>query len=170
MSKETTQTSQSPKPHSKFSPRAQEDLELVRLATEQRDDQAYKKLMSKYHDSIYYMVLKMVHNKNDAEDVTLESFGKAFNNIHKYNPRYAFSTWLFKIATNNCIDFIRKKRLETVSLDQDFENDKGDSMAFDVETESLNPEERVIKSQRVLSVRKHVEKLDPKYRILIELR
>ena len=106
------------------SARAKEDYELVKLAI-RKDQRAFKKLMARYKDSIYFMVLKMVHNKNDAEDVTLESFGKAFNKLDKYDTKYAFSTWLFKIATNNCIDFIRKKRLQTTSLDGTFENDNG---------------------------------------------
>ena len=66
--------------------------------------------MDKYKDSIYYMLLKMVNNNDDAEDLTLEAFGKAFNRLHQYTPNFAFSTWLFKIATNNCIDFLRKRR------------------------------------------------------------
>ena len=57
------------------------------------------------------MLLKMVNNNDDAEDLTLEAFGKAFNRLHQYTPNFAFSTWLFKIATNNCIDFLRKKKM-----------------------------------------------------------
>ena len=66
--------------------------------------------MDKYKDSIYYMLLKMVNNNDDAEDLTLEAFGKAFNRLTPVYSKFAFSTWLFKIATNNCIDFLRKKR------------------------------------------------------------
>lgn len=63
----------------------------------------------RYRESIYFMFLKMVHNKDDAEDLMIESFGKAFKNLHNYKPSYAFSTWLYRIATNNGIDYIRKK-------------------------------------------------------------
>ena len=69
--------------------------------------------MDRYRDSIYFMLLKMVNNKDDAEDLTIEAFGKAFKKLHQYTPNYAFSTWLFKIASNNCIDFIRKKKKNT---------------------------------------------------------
>ena len=82
---------------------------LVQRATE-GDQRAYAELMGRYRDAIYYMLLKMVNNASDAEDLTIEAFGKAFKNITQYAPNYAFSTWLFKIATNNCIDFIRKKK------------------------------------------------------------
>ena len=63
------------------------------------------------------MMKKMISNNDDAEDLTIEAFGKAFKRLAQYSPDYAFSTWLFKIASNNCIDFLRKKRLgKTVSL------------------------------------------------------
>ena len=74
--------------------------------------------MNRYKDSIYYMLLKMVNNPSDADDLTIEAFGKAFKNIHLYTPNYAFSTWLFRIATNNCIDFIRKKKSAPTAIDQ----------------------------------------------------
>lgn len=150
--------------------RAQEDLELVKLAVDNKDQQAFEKLMDRYRDSIYFMVLKMVHNRDDAEDITIESFGKAFNRIEKYDPRYAFSTWLFKIATNNCIDFIRKKRLQTTSIDEPIGGDDEDGLTIDIKSEQLNPEEKYIKKQRAISVRGNIEKLDDKYRTLIELR
>jgi RNA polymerase sigma-70 factor (ECF subfamily) len=152
------------------SERAQIDLQLVKLAIEKKDQQAFARLMSRYRDSIYFMVLKMVHNRDDAEDITIESFSKAFNNIDKYDQRHAFSTWLFRIATNNCIDFIRKKRLETTSIDKTFETDKGDEMSMDVKSDAPTPEERVMKSQRIVSVRGALTKLNPKYRQLIEMR
>jgi len=150
--------------------RATKDMELVKLAVEKRDQNAFAKLMSRYKDSIFFMVLKMVHNRDDAEDITMESFSKAFNNIEKYDQRYAFSTWLFKIATNNCIDFIRKKRLDTTSIDKTTENDKGDEISIDIKSDALNPEEKMMKAQRAFSVRGSLSKLDPKYRQLIELR
>lgn len=150
--------------------RSQKDLELVKLAVEKRDQNAFAKLMSRYKDSIFFMVLKMVHNRDDAEDITMESFSKAFNNIDKYDQRYAFSTWLFKIATNNSIDFIRKKRLDTTSIDKTTENDKGDEISIDVKSDAANPEETMMKAQRAFSVRGSLSKLDPKYRQLIELR
>lgn len=150
--------------------RSKEDLGLVKLALEKRDQNAFKKLMNRYKDSIFFMVLKIVHNRDDAEDLTIEAFGKAFNNIHKYDQRYAFSTWLFKIATNNSIDFIRKKRLETTSLDKGYSNDEGDEMKIDVKSDALNPEESMVKQQRAFSVRGNIEKLDEKYKQLIKLR
>jgi RNA polymerase sigma-70 factor (ECF subfamily) len=91
------------------------DLELVRRAVDKKDQKAYAELMSRYRDSIYFMLLKMINNKDDADDLTIEAFGKAFHRLHQYTPNYAFSTWLFKIASNNCIDWIRKQKKKTCS-------------------------------------------------------
>ncbi len=156
----------------KFSPRAQEDYDLVMKAVHQHDQQAYAKLMSRYRDSVFFMILKMVHNRDDAEDLTIEAFGKAFRNIERYSTDYAFSTWLFKIASNNTIDFIRKKRLQTLSIDETHggDDDDGHSYASSIKAESLDPEEEFIREQRITLMREVTEKLNEKYRILIELR
>jgi len=90
--------------------KALRDYKLVQRAIENGDQQAYADLMKNYRDSLYFMLLKMTNNPHDAEDLTIEAFGKAFKKLHQYTPDYAFSTWLFKIASNNCIDFIRKKK------------------------------------------------------------
>lgn len=155
--------------NAKFSSRAQEDLELVAKAKE-GDQAAFSKLMVRYRDSIFFMVLKMVHNRDDAEDLTIEAFGKAFNNIGNYSADFAFSTWLFKIATNNSIDFIRKKRLQTTSLDQTSKTDDGETTPISVQDHAPDPEEAVIKEQRAQKIRDAIEQLSPKYRSLIELR
>ena len=108
-----------------LSEKAMLDFKLVQKAIHEKDQQAYAKLMDRYRDSIYFMLLKMVNNKDDADDLTIEAFGKAFKNLHQYTPNYAFSTWLFKIASNNCIDFIRKKKKNMLSIDRRYENDEG---------------------------------------------
>ena len=153
-----------------FSPRANEDYELVQSAVDKGDQMAYAKLMTRYRDAIFFMVLKMVHNRDDAEDLTIEAFGKAFASLESYSPSFAFSTWLFKIATNNTIDFIRKKKLETLSIDEPIETDKGEDYSYDLQSENLDPEERFIKEQRAELMRNILERLSPKYKMLIELR
>ncbi len=150
-----------------LSEKAKQDYKLVRLASA-GDEKAYAELLGKYKDAIYYMLLKMVNNKSDAEDLTIEAFGKAFKNITQYTPNYAFSTWLFKIATNNCIDFIRKKKANLVSLDQTSEDQ--DSIGTPLQSNTPDPEEDMIKSQRMALTRSVVEKLKPRYKTLVELR
>jgi RNA polymerase sigma factor (sigma-70 family) len=150
-----------------LSEKAQKDFLLVQQAT-RGDQKAYAELMGRYRDAIYYMLLKMVNNASDAEDLTIEAFGKAFKNIQQYTPNYAFSTWLFKIATNNCIDFIRKRKATTVSLDQN--DDDPDKTTPDIMAPNLDPEEEMIKEQKQKMMREIVSKLKPRYRKLIELR
>jgi RNA polymerase sigma factor (sigma-70 family) len=96
--------------------------------------------------------------------------GKAFKNIDQYTPNFAFSTWLFKIATNNCIDFIRKKRGNTVSLDQTIDSDDSISPSANIQSDSPDPEANMINQQKVLMMRDVVSKLKPRYRNLVELR
>ena len=156
---------------SNLSDKAKYDLVLVDRAIE-GDQRAYAELLERYRDAIYFMLLKMVSNKSDAEDLTIEAFGKAFKNIHQYTPNYAFSTWLFKIATNNCIDFIRKRRMKVVSIDQPTEDVEGvlSVPASNLQSSSLDPEESLIKDQNIKLVKELVSKLKPRYRKLIELR
>lgn len=155
---------------SNLSDKALHDYKLVRAAIDNGDQKAYAELMVRYRDSIYYMLLKMVNNKDDADDLTIEAFGKAFKRLHQYTPNYAFSTWLFKIATNNCIDFIRRKKTNTFSIDKTFENEEGGEMSLDLRSETLDPEENVMKKEKVRHMREVVEKLKPRYRVLVELR
>ncbi|MBK7966339.1 MAG: sigma-70 family RNA polymerase sigma factor [Bacteroidetes bacterium] len=143
---------------------------MVRRAVDHGDQKAYAELMARYKDSIYYMLLKMVNNRDDAEDLTIEAFGKAFRNINQYTPDYAFSTWLFKIATNNCIDFIRKKRKLMLSIDRGFENEDGQDITLEIKSEGPSPDDVMMKKQKVLMMKDVVEKLKPRYRRLVELR
>lgn len=150
-----------------LSEKGKHDYKLVRLAVN-GDEKAYAELLGRYKDAIYYMLLKMVNNKSDAEDLTIEAFGKAFKNIAQYTPNYAFSTWLFKIATNNCIDFIRKKKANLISLDHS--SDDQESMSAPLQSDSPDPEEDMIKNQRMALTRSIVSKLKPRYKTLVELR
>ncbi len=99
--------------------KARRDYVLLRKALDNNDQKAYAELMSLYRDSIYYMLMKIVKNSDDAEDLTLETFGKAFRYLDKYTPQYAFSTWLFRIAVNNSIDYIRHKNNSPQCLEDD---------------------------------------------------
>jgi RNA polymerase sigma factor (sigma-70 family) len=153
--------------NSNFSVKAQQDYKLVLLAAK-GSEKAYSELLGRYRDSIYFMLLKMVNNKSDAEDLTIEAFGKAFKNINQYTPNFAFSTWLFRIATNNCIDYLRKRRADLVSIDTENENTEHDNLIID--TGILDPEEKMIQKQKTKLMRYVVSKLKPRYRELIELR
>lgn len=153
-----------------LSDRAKRDLQLVRQALD-GDQRAYTELMAAYRENIYFMMVKMVANRDDAEDLTIEAFGKAFKRLQQYRPDYAFSTWLFKIASNNCIDFLRKKKkTRHISIDEGLQNDDGEDLTLDIESKGLNPEEVFVKGQRIEEMHRIVEQLKPKYRRLVELR
>lgn len=152
----------------KLTDKAQQDYALVEAAL-RGEEKAFARLLSKYKDAIYYMLLKMVNNKSDAEDLTIEAFGKAFKNLHQYSPHYAFSTWLFKIASNNCIDFLRKRKGVLISIENNQEGNENDPP---VKLKSIDPdpEQKMIRIQKAILLRRIVRRLKPRYRMLVELR
>lgn len=151
--------------------KALRDYELVKAALERGEQNAYAELMRNYRDSLYFMMLKMTNNPQDADDLTIEAFGKAFKNLRQYTPDYAFSTWLFKIASNNCIDFIRKRKMnESVSINLSDPLETGDDLAEILPATSRTPEEDIIRQQKIDALRDIVSKLKPHYKKLIELR
>lgn len=150
-----------------LSEKAKNDLILVEEARK-GNEKAFASLMNRYRDSIYYLLLKMVNNPSDAEDLTIEAFGKAFRNIESYTPRFAFSTWLFMIATNNCIDYIRKKQSTPSPVDQ---GQNGlDNLTVNIQSDLPDPEETLINDQKIATLRKIVNQLKSPYREIIELR
>ena len=155
--------------NSNLSLKAQKDIELVERA-KKGDQQAYGELLERYRDAIYFMLLKMVNSPVDAEDLTIEAFGKAFKNIDQYTPNFAFSTWLFKIATNNCIDFIRKKRASHISIDQTIDGEDSLAPSTMIQSDDPDPETYMINQQKIKHMRKVVSRLKPRYRQLVELR
>jgi RNA polymerase sigma factor (sigma-70 family) len=154
--------------NSNFTENAKNDFHLV-VKARGGDQKAYGDLMQRYKDSIYFMVLKMVNNREDAMDLTVETFAKAFEKLDKYQPDFAFSTWLFRVATNNCIDFIRKKKLNTISI-HGMTNDEGEEKQFEIKSDVLNPEESSIKKQQTKELRLLIDSLPSRYRNLITLR
>ena len=150
--------------------KAQRDYSLVIRARENGDQKAYAELLNNYRDSLYFLLLKMTNNPTDAEDLTIEAFGKAFRSLHQYAPDYAFSTWLFKIAANNCIDFLRKSKRIIFADNPNSEEEERNDYSLNIRTTAKDPEERVIEKQKIKLMREIVEKLKPHYRHLIELR
>ena len=153
-----------------LSDKAKYDYGLIRKALDKHDQAAFAELMERYREPIYYMLLKMVHDGDDAEDLMIETFGKAFRRLKQYSPQFAFSTWLFKIASNGAIDFIRKKRIKALSLDKGFTDAEGDTMEIQVADDGLDPGQTLEKQQRVNRMREVVAQLKPRYRRLVELR
>ncbi len=153
-----------------LSEKALRDYQLVCSARDNGDQKAFADLMSIYRDPLYFMLLKMTNDATDAEDLTIEALGKAFKNLHQYSPNYAFSTWLFRIASNNCIDYIRKKRMKLVSMHKLTVGGDSQETSFDLTSDLPTPEEKVIEAQKIKMMRQVVNKLKPHYKTLIEMR
>jgi len=151
--------------------KARRDYRLVQRAIKTGDQQAYATLLNNYRDSLYFMMLKMTGNPTDAEDLTIEAFGKAFKSLQQYSTDFAFSTWLFRIAANNCIDFLRKsKRIQFADGTFNEDEDQVPDFHSNVPSGALDPEEKVIEKQKIALMHEVVEKLKPHYRELVELR
>lgn len=146
--------------------KGQRDYQLVKRAIDEEDQLAFASLLDLYRDKVYFLMLKMTSNPLDAEDLTIEAFGKAFKNLHQYSAEYGFSTWLFRIAANNCIDFKRKRQHspDPLSIEKIYDNS-----SFLTDSE-LDPEAQLIKEQRIKTMHQVVEKLKPHYKSLVEMR
>lgn len=151
-----------------LSNRAKQDYKFV-LKAKDGDQNAYALLLGRYWDSIYFMLLKMVHNKDDAEDLTIEAFGKAFKNLHHYEPEFAFSTWLFKIANNNAIDFIRRQKGKSVPIDNPGNAPNAEN-PLQLPSDLPDPEEQLIRKQKAILLKTVVDQLKPRYSKLVKLR
>jgi len=147
------------------------DADLV-LSARSGDAKAFDQLMNRYKSTLYFKILKMVKNDTDAEDLTIESFEKAFKNIKKCQPQYSFSTWLFSVATHHTIDHLRKKMIVFVPLKSPDENDKNnsDESFNDLVTTTENPEEILIKKQNINLLSVALSSLKPKYQVMVKLR
>lgn len=145
-----------------------EDYQTIQSAL-RGDNRAYRKLMDKYHDAIYSFIFRMVHDREQVEDLTQEAFIKAFSSLKNFNEEFAFSTWLYKIATNNCIDYIRKRKLQMYSIDKPVES-RDSEYVFELPDDSYEADRDVIADQRAVLLRNAIDKLPEKYRRVILLR
>lgn len=133
------------------------------------DQKAYEKLLKRYENGISNMIYQMVKNREETRDLVQETFIKAFHSLESYNDTYAFSTWLYKIAFNNCIDAIRKKKLKTLSLDKPIILKEGE-VTQEIRDDSLSPEKKYIFSERKNLIQDTIDTLPEKYRMVILLR
>ncbi|MDL2296680.1 sigma-70 family RNA polymerase sigma factor [Bacteroidales bacterium OttesenSCG-928-B11] len=150
--------------------KAQRDYVLVQDALQNGNQKAYAELMRYYRDPLYYMLLKMVHNPYDAEDLTIEALGKAFKNLDRYTDDFAFSTWLFRIAVNNCIDYIRKRNCSPNCIDDELSSCDYNLAEYSASSRQPTPEDTIIEKQMIKMMHLAVKQLRPKYREAVELR
>ncbi len=133
------------------------------------EEAAYQALVEKYERALHYHIHKMVRRRAVVEDLVQESFIKAFEALESYSARYAFSTWLYKIATNHTIDYLRKKKLKTRSIDEPIRTKEGE-MSYQVPDATYRPDKHVVEDQRKALIQEAIDRLPPKYYRVIVLR
>ncbi|HEX7243189.1 MAG TPA: sigma-70 family RNA polymerase sigma factor [Longimicrobiaceae bacterium] len=148
------------------------DHELVARARK-GSQAAYRELLGRYQRPVFSLVYRMVRDREQAEDLAQETFVKVFNNIERYDPKYKFSSWIFKIATNLTIDVIRKKEPVTVSLDGSrnaTSDDEIEATRITVASDDENPEELQEARELGAEIEVAIGRLRPEYRTALLLR
>lgn len=141
------------------------EIEEAIKRAKKNDQKAFNYLLDVFWDSVYGFQLKRIENENDAEDITIQTFSRAFDKIETYNEDYKFKTWLITISKNIHIDFLRKERN---SITQVLSKDNSD--ALQVLDESPSPEDKLITEQHLAKLLRDIKKLKPHYQEVINLR
>lgn len=126
------------------------------------DQNAFSFLLETFWKDVYCFLLKRTNNKSSAEDITIESFAKAFEKIHTYKPKYSFKTWIIAISKNIHIDRLRKHKNNFNFSEIDDQNNLSEY--------SPSPEDDLINEQKLISLKNKIQLLKPVYRKAIELR
>ncbi|RNC85115.1 MAG: sigma-70 family RNA polymerase sigma factor [Winogradskyella sp.] len=133
----------------------------------QNDQAAFNFLLDTYWNDIYNFQLKRTKNENDAEDITIQTFSKAFDKIDSYNDKYVFKTWLITISKNIHIDLVRKYQS---SINSKTHSNDDDDIVYNIPDESPTPEDKIIREQNLAKLLKDIKKLKPHYQEIINLR
>ena len=147
---------------------ANDDRELIARARG-GDESAYRELLHRYERPVFNICLRMVRNREEAQDLAQDAFMKVFGMLERYNPAYAFSSWLFKITSNLCIDTIRKRKIDTLPMDQPVESESGE-YARQYESPDDDPERVYVKAERMGQLAEAIDGLPAHYRVMIILR
>ncbi len=147
---------------------SEQDRTLVEQALE-GNERAFRILMQKYDKALHHHIYRMVPTKGEVEDLVQESFIKAFSALTSYSSDYAFSTWLYKIATNHTIDYLRKKKLPTFSIDKPILTKDG-NLEYEVPDITYRPDRHVVADQRRALIQQAIDSLPEKYHRVIVLR
>ncbi len=150
--------------------RLQRDYQLVCEARDKGSHRAYADLMASYREPLYLLLLRMTRNTTTASDLTMETFSKAFLQLNRYAPTGTFSSWLFSIGVNTYIDHLRKRKIDTVSLNSITRTGENDFIEYQIPSSQPNPEEMMIRMQRDAALKEIVSQLKEPYRQIVELR
>jgi RNA polymerase sigma-70 factor (ECF subfamily) len=141
---------------------------LIRRALD-KDQRAFREILERYENGVRAVVRKMVFDPKESEDLVQEAFIKAFNSIHSFNFEFSFATWLYKIAANNCIDFLRKRKLKTYSYDKPIQQKDGETQQEFADSVP-NVEKNMIQEETSSQIKQAILDLPEKYRIVIVMR
>ena len=137
--------------------------ELIEKARK-KDEKAFKTLLNTYWSDVFRFQLSKSENEDEAEDITIKTFAKAFDKIHLFNERYNFKTWLISISKNIFLDHLRKQRTKTISLN------KKESEAYKIFDETPTAEDQLIIEQNLAQLLNYLKQLKPHYQEIINLR
>ena len=141
------------------------EIEEAISRAKKNDQKAFNYLLDVFWDSVYGFQLKRTHNENDAEDITIQTFSKAFDKIETFDEKYTFKTWLITISKNIHIDLLRKEKNSIIQVIS-----KNDRDMFHVLDESPSPEDKLITEQHLAKLLRDIKKLKPHYQEVINLR
>ncbi len=133
------------------------------------DQNAYGEIVELYKDKVFQLCYRMLGNHHEAEDIAQEAFIRAYVNIARFNMELKFSTWIYRIATNLCIDRIRKKKPDFY-LDAEVSGTDGLTMYSQVAAETNLPEEDLESIELQEAIQRAISKLPEKYRTVIVLK
>jgi len=126
---------------------------------------AYKYLLDKYWDDVYRFQKSRINNQNDAEDISIQTFAKAFDNLKQYNPKYNFKNWLLMMSKQVYIDYQRRKKKHyLISID------KENNEVLQLPDKEMTAEDKMILEQSFLQLKNAINRLKPHYKEVIELR
>lgn len=148
------------------------DADVVALAQRGREA-AYRELIRRYERPVFSLVFRMVRNRELAEDLTQDTFIKVLQHVDRYRPEFKFSSWLFKIANNVAIDHLRRRQLDTVSMDGSphaVTSDAVESTSFDVSANDESALDRLEAKELGTAIETAIAQLRPEYRACILLR
>ncbi len=134
------------------------------------DEDAFKEIIRRYQKKVFSIAYKHSYNVETSYDLSQEIFAKVYLNLKKYNPEYKFSTWIIRIGTNHCIDFLRKKKLQTISYETTFQNEDDECSNLPIPDDTYNPEVLWEENELQDNLKKAVEELPDVYREIVILR
>lgn len=145
-----------------------EDIQLVEQALK-GNQAAYERLMKKYKSTISFVLLRIIQDKSEVEDIVQEVFINTFKSLSTYKKQYSFFSWIYKIAMNKGIDYLRKKKLQTFSIDKPISTKNGE-LQLEIPDSTYEPDKQIIASERAAIVQWAIEQLPAKYKKVIIMR